>query len=160
MPNITIQLDDADIQRAFSTLRQHFGNTTHVMHEIGEILLASTQARFSTGIGPHGIAWAPLKRESRTPLVKGGTLRDQISTRAGDGWVELHANANYACFHQEGTRGPYEIKPKSKKALKVAGVGVRKRVTHPGIPVRPFMGVSDDDRRQIAAFLQKLVQDI
>ncbi len=160
MSTITITLDDADMRRAFSTLRQRFSNTTHIMDEIGEILLGSTQERFKTGIGPDGIAWVSLKRESRKPLVKGGTLRDQISTRAGDGWVEIHAAANYARFHQEGTQGPYDIRPKDKKAVKVPGVGARKKVTHPGIPARPFMGISDDDRKQIAAFLQRLVQEI
>ncbi|PJJ96571.1 phage virion morphogenesis protein, partial [Lysobacteraceae bacterium NML75-0749] len=125
-------------------------DTAGLMEDIGEELLERTQRRFDAGVAPDGTAWAPLRnKEGRSPLLKSRTLRDQIYASSGDDWAQLTATTEYARWHQEGTQ-PYIIEPKDKKALAWSGgPGPRKRVNHPGLPARPFLGVSDEDRAEI-----------
>ncbi len=162
---LTILVDDAQAQRWFGQLLARGSNMTGLMADIGEYLLESTQGRFDTGIGPDGIAWAPLKDGSgRTPLNQTRRMRDDISPSSGADWVELTAHAKQARWHQEGT-DPYEIRAKNGKALafgppasrltgknkgQVGPAYVVSKVNHPGLPARPFMGISDEDDRKIA----------
>lgn len=148
---LTILVDDAQAQRWFGQLLARGSNMTGLMADIGEYLLESTQGRFDTGIGPDGIAWAPLKDGSgRTPLNQTRRMRDDMSPSSGADWVELTAHAKQARWHQEGT-DPYEIRAKNGKALSwPGGPGPRAKVNHPGLPARPFMGISDEDDRKIA----------
>ncbi len=161
---LIILTDDTQVQRWFGQLLARGSNMTGLMADVGEYLLESTQGRFDTGIGPDGIAWAPLKDGSgRTPLNLTGRMRDDISPSSGADWVELTAHAMQARWHQEGT-DPYEIRPKNGKALafgppasrltgknkgQVGPAHVVSKVNHPGLPARPFMGVSDEDDRRI-----------
>jgi phage gpG-like protein len=89
---------------------------------------------------------------ARKPLVNSGRMRDDISPRSGADFVEIAAHAKQARWHQFGT-SPYIIEPKGKKALAfIGGDGEKialRRVHHPGLPARPFLGVSADDERSI-----------
>lgn len=146
----TITVDDARAQRWFGELLRRGSDLSGLMDDIGEALLESTQARFNTSIGPDGIAWAPVKRGGK-PLFQTGRMRDDISPTSGPDWVELRAHAKQAPWHQFGTR-PYTIVPKTKKALAwPGGPGPRKKVHHPGLIARPFMGLSVEDDKKIEA---------
>lgn len=56
-----------------------------------------------------------------------------------------------AAWHHFGTgkygegKGPYTIRPKTKKALAFGG-GLFSKVTHPGVPARPLIGFPDSDQ--------------
>lgn len=175
---VTITIDDAAIQAAFRRLSQFGQDASPMFAEISEHLLESTQRRFATGTGPDGTPWVALRDGSgRTPLLVSGTLRDQIFPSHGPNYAEINATAMYARWHQEGT-DPYVILPKGKKALAFGGAvsiiaGPRKgqagrgtvvrKVNHPGLPARPFIGVSDEDRKAIgdiaAAYLDDLASE-
>ncbi|WP_296280563.1 phage virion morphogenesis protein [Pseudoxanthomonas sp.] len=143
---LIIAVDDAQVQRWFGKLIERGLSLAPLMADVGELLLESTQGRFDTGTGPDGIAWVPLADGSgRTPLSDTRRMRDDISPSSGADWVELSAHARQARWHQEGTK-PYTIKPKDKKALTwPGGPGPRGKVNHPGLPARPFMGLSQAD---------------
>lgn len=157
---LIIEVDDAQVQRWFGKLIERGLSQAPLMADVGELLLESTQARFDTGTGPDGIAWVPLADGSgRTPLSDTRRMRDDISPSSGANWVELSAHAKQARWHQEGT-DPYVIVPKNGKALafgppasrisgknrgKVGPAHVVKKVNHPGLPARPFMGLSQAD---------------
>lgn len=147
---LLIEVDDERAQRWFGELVRRGQQTAPLMADIGELLLESTQERFDTGIGPDGIAWVALADGSgRTPLTDTRRMRDDISPSSGEGWVELTAHAKQARWHQEGTK-PYTIAPKDKKALSwPGGPGPRGKVNHPGLPARPFMGISQADDQAI-----------
>lgn len=138
--------DDAQVQRWFGALIERGDDLSGLMTHLGEHLVRTTQERFDTGVGPDGIAWRPLKDGSgRKPLLKTGTMRDNIFPTSGPDWVEISAGARQARWQQEGT-DPYTIRPKSKKALAwPGGPGPRKVVHHPGLPARPFIGLSAED---------------
>lgn len=151
---ITIQVDDAQVQAWFDRLLARGQNLSPLMADFGEMLLESTQQRFLDGKSPEGIAWAAVKRGGR-PLFDTGTMRDQIAPVSGADFVELRATARQAAFHQFGTK-PYTIRPKGKKALAwPGGPGPRKKVNHPGLVPRPFMGLSDEDRRAMDDLVER-----
>lgn len=142
--NLVIQVDDAKAQRWFAELVRRGRDLTELMLDIGEELKDSTQGRFKTGTAPDGTPWLPLRDGSgRRPLLDTGGMRDDISPEVGPDWVEIRAGAKQARWHQEGT-DPYVILPKKGKALAFGGL-VRRKVNHPGLPARPFIGVSEED---------------
>jgi len=157
----TIEVDDAQAQAWFGELLKRGSDLAPLMRDIGEILTKSTQKRFRDGVGPDGIPWEPLADGSgRTPLLDTGRMRDEIFPTSGEDWVEISAAAKQARWHQFGT-DPYVILAKPGKALSWLGLPTRtnkagktvpgavKKVNHPGLPARPFIGLSDDDREQI-----------
>lgn len=145
---LTITVDDAAAQRWFGELQRRGADLTPLMRDIGEVLTESSQRRFSTGIDPDGVPWVPLADGSgRTPLLDSGRMRDDISPHAEANAVEIRAGAKQARWHQEGT-DPYVILPVKGKALKFGDV-IRRKVNHPGLPARPFIGLSAEDRQQI-----------
>jgi len=156
-----IRVELAQAQAWFARLRDRGAHLGGLMRDIGEILTQSTQRRFRDGVGPDGIPWAPLADGSgRTPLVDTGRMRDEIFSTSGEDWAEISATARQARWHQFGT-DPYVILAKPGKALSWPGLpsrtnkadktvpGAVKKVNHPGLPARPFIGLSIDDREQI-----------
>ena len=122
-----------------------------LLAELGEYGLRSTRARFKTQTAPDGTAWAALqpwyqKEKRRTKnriLTLNGYLRGQMTWQlVGDRTVEIGSNLPYAAVHQFGAT----IKPRAAKVLMFRG-HVAKSVT---IPARPYLGLSDEDRREIA----------
>lgn len=144
--------DTAQAERWFGRLLERSSNLSGLMADIGETLTESTQGRFDTGIGPDGVAWQALADGSgRTPLNDTRRTRDGIHPVSGPDWVEIRADSKQARWHQEGT-APYEILPKDKQALAwPGGPGPRGKVHHPGLPARPFMGISVEDDASITA---------
>lgn len=143
-----ITVDDARAQRWFGQLITRGADLTGLMEQIGDMLTESSKDRFQTGVAPDGTPWAPLADGSgRTPLTDTGRMRADISPSSGASFVEITAGAKQARWHQEGT-DPYVIRPKGKKALAWAG-GPGPRVNHPGLPARPFIGLSKADEEGI-----------
>ncbi len=142
---VVIHVDDDQARRWFGALIERGEDLSGLMTQIGNVLVPSTQERFQTSMGPDGIAWRPLKDGSgRKPLLKSGSMRDNIFPTSGSDWAEISAGARQARWQQEGTH-PYEIRPKNKFALAWPGGGPFKSVHHPGIPARPFIGLSTED---------------
>lgn len=122
-----------------------------LLAELGEYGLRSTRARFKTQTAPDGTAWAALqpwyqkekRRNKNRILTLNGYLRGQMTWQlVGDRTVEIGSNLPYAAVHQFGAT----IKPRAAKVLIFRGHAA-KSVT---IPARPYLGLSDEDRREIA----------
>lgn len=158
---LILHLDTDQAERWFGNLVRRGSDLSGLMAQIGEDLTESTQARFDTGVGPDGIAWQPLADGSgRTPLNDTRRTRDGIHPLSGVDWVEIRADSKQARWHQEGT-SPYVIEAKNGKALYWPGMQMRtsksgkegpafvRKVNHPGLPARPFMGVSEEDGNAI-----------
>ncbi|KAF1692754.1 hypothetical protein CSC62_14060 [Pseudoxanthomonas jiangsuensis] len=158
---LILHVDADQALRWFGRLQARSADLSGLMADIGEYETEATQARFDTGIGPDGVAWEPLADGSgRTPLNDTRRTRDGIHPLSGVDWVEIRADAKQARWHQEGT-DPYEIHAKPGKALSWPGMRTRtnaagaevpgyvKKVNHPGLPARPFMGLSQADGEAI-----------
>lgn len=145
---VVIQVDAARAERWFGEMLRRAQDLSGLMLDIGETLTESTQDRFKSGIAPDGTPWLPLKDGSgRKPLLDTGRMRDDISPSSGPDWVEIRAGAKQAVWHQTGT-DPYVILPKNGKGLAFNGM-VRRKVNHPGLPARPFIGLSAEDENRI-----------
>ena len=148
--SIEITLDDAEVLKAINRLHAAARDLTPLMQEIGEHLLSTTRERFVSQTAPDGAPWTPLSedykqtkaRNAHKILTLFGILRGQLNYRASKDRVEVGSPTIYAGTHQFG-----------------AGVGVFGTTSRGtpipwgNIPARPFLGVSDDDEREIGALV-------
>lgn len=111
---------------------------------IGAILESSTKRRIAEEkTAPDGTPWVPWSEaydETREPyhslLVNEGNLRDSIANTSRGLAAIVGSNLIYAAHQHEGSEGDG------------------------GIPSRPFLGVSDEDEREIRALIIGEVEDM
>lgn len=145
----SIKVDDAEVLSALRRLEVlSAGGLRGVMAEIASEMLASTQRRFELGRSPSGAPWKPTRRGGRMLWVTGRLMRSVYADVDGTAAV-IGTGDVRAPWHQFGTR-PYTIVPKTKRALSWPGAAHPvARVNHPGLPARPFLGISAEDRQMI-----------
>lgn len=156
MPGIVLT---GDWPQARKALRALAGLSMLALHrEVGEYLVSATQLRFRHERAPDGKPWP---KSIRARAEAGQTLRDtrrlerSIAYKAYPDRVDVGTNVPYAAVHQFGA----EIRPRRAKSLRFRVAGrwaMKRKVT---IPPRPFLGVSDEDEREIAAIIQKAVEE-
>jgi len=162
---IRIEIDDREVMDALQRLQRRVGDLTPAMEDIGELLIETTKQRFATSTAPDGRRWAPNspatilsylqgksgafgKRDGRLtkkgaklaankkPLIgETKSLSTQINYRADRASVEIGSLMPYAAIHQFGGQ---------------AGRG--KKVT---IPARPFLGLSESDKRAVLEIIEE-----
>lgn len=128
------------------------GDLHSTLDKIGAQLVSNTQARFSKGVGPDGVAWKPSLRaqlEGGQTMLDSGQLVSSIAHLAGRDQVEVGTNKIYAAVHQLGMT----IHAKNVKNLKFR-IGDR-WVSKPSvtIPARPFIGFDDQDKKDVEAIV-------
>ena len=125
-------------------------NPRGLFDNIGMSLVVSTQARFDRGAGPDGSPWPPSLRaiaESGKTLIDSARLMQSITFEATDTGVAVGTNVIYAAVHQFGAT----IRPVKADKLRFR-IGDRYVATDEvTIPARPFLGLDDDDEREIEA---------
>ncbi len=153
-PGVGIRIDGKDAAlAALGRLVARADRPRGMFERIGASLVTSTQRRFEQGEGPDGSPWPPSIRalvEGGKTLIDSARLMSSITHRASDAGVEVGTNVLYAAVQQFGAT----ITAKSAKALrfKVAGRwATKQQVT---IPPRPFIGLDQDDEREIVAIAQ------
>jgi phage virion morphogenesis protein len=144
---MTASLDDREFQQALSRLAGLMTNPTPLLRAIGAGLVATTDARFSSGTDPWGRSWTPLnpayaaaKRNSQI-LVESTALVRSVNFQTEGREVAVGSPLIYAGVHQTGAT----IKPVRAKALafKLGGQFVRARSVF--IPARPYLGMGPAD---------------
>ncbi len=171
-----IEWDSAHAEALFQRLIDAGRNLEPLFNEIGSELEQSTRQRISTGgPAPDGTPWVDLSaltkltKRTNKPLIERGDLLNSIRYEAGSDYVQIIAGpSEYAAVHQFGS-DPYVILPKKGKALsfgprmslaggknkgKEVGSITRRKINHPGVPARPFLGLSTDDQATIIAAAQ------
>lgn len=131
---VSIDINDRTVLQMLDRLRTAGVRFRPVMLEIGEELQERWRERFLTQAGPDGQPWAPLNPDyaawkrattgSDLILVLYGFMRDLLSYRASEREVLIGSNQEYAATHQFGA-------------------------PERGIPARPFLGLSEDDKVEI-----------
>lgn len=125
----------------FDALRQRVQvmaglDTSALMPQLGEYLLASTQERFTSQTGPDGNVWQALqprtlkrkKYNKDKVLTLRGFLRKNLRYQILDKTtVQIGSHLEYAATHQYGRAA---------------------------IPARPFLGLSSQDHQEIRAIIQ------
>lgn len=109
--------------------------------------------------------WKPNKRGGHTGILSGRLWQSiQVSPPAGN-TVTVGTNVKYARYFQQGTGiyaggSPWTIHPKKAKALAftIGGTAyVRRSVTIPGQPPRPFLVITDDNKAAIKAVFTRWI---
>ena len=146
---IQIDWDDRHVQAAIARLAETGHDLTPLMRDIGEELLNSTRERFASMTAPDGSDWAKLsdvtlakkkKNRDRILVEEGGatSLSGQLVYRAGANEVEIGSTKVYASTHQFGA---------DKGAFGTNAAG--RLIPWGDIPARPFLGLSNADRKAI-----------
>ena len=141
---INIELDDNAVRQAFNRLLAGGANVSPLLGEIGEHLQTTTKDRFGTQKAPDSTPWAPLspatiatkKKNKDKILIQDRYLRDNISYQLSGDTLLVGSSRIYASTHQFGAE-----KGSFGKTTRDAPIPFG------DIPARPFLGLSDDDRR-------------
>ena len=146
----SVSFDDKTARAGLQGLLDAVDDPAPLLAELGEYLLGSTRARFSSQTAPDGEGWAQLqpwylrekKRNKGRKLTLDGYLRGRlVSQVVGGRSVEVGSNLVYAAVHQFGAT----IRPRAAKVLMFRGHAA-KQVT---VPARPYLGLSGEDRSEI-----------
>ena len=166
---ISVKFDGIHALSCLRRLQEGMERPAPLMEEISEYLWRSTRDRFKTQTGPDGNVWEALqlrykenkpKAQRERILTFMGYLRERIVKDSDARSATVGSDRVYAAIHQFGGRtSSHVIEPRYKKALAFNGV-VRKSVRHPGsnIPARPFLGLSDADRKEIGEITLDFLQ--
>lgn len=148
----SVEINDAEVDAALARLEAHLDNMSGAFDDIGEYMVRSTKERFTQGVSPDGVPWAPKSlatiaayrqrsdsRNSRLdyrPLFgPTGALSSTISAQTGRDFAEIGSNMIYAGTMQFGaSRGAFGSTSRGSP------------IPWGAIPARPFLGVSDQDR--------------
>ncbi len=154
---------------AINAALERLANPQPMFADIGLSLVASTQRRFEQGRGPDGAVWPPSIRaltEGGKTLIDSARLMQSISYVAGRSGVEVGTNVVYAAIHQFGgtihqaaRQGQVHFATSKRtgkrlKGFRKAGKAAEHRTVEIGardiaMPARPFLGLDDDDEREI-----------
>lgn len=145
----SIEVDDHQILAALHRLQRLAGDLRPALAEMGEDLVESTKHRFETSTRPDGVHWSENswvtvtnKGEGKPPLTgETGVLMDTIDYSATADLLEVGSPMEYAAMQQFG--------------------GTTDEFPHlwGDIPARPFLGLSDDDRSDLLAIMQRHIED-
>ncbi|MDD2723564.1 MAG: phage virion morphogenesis protein [Methylovulum sp.] len=145
----SIEIDDAEILRVLRRLQDASSYLRPALLEIGEDLVESTKQRFETSTAPDGSDWllnsalsTLLYKAGDKPLVDGGTLSHQINKDVTGDTLEVGSTMEYAAMQQFG--GTKEEFP----------------YLWGDIPARPFLGVSQEDKDNILAVLNRHIEAV
>lgn len=162
MTGARVTIDAGQVQGAFRSLARLGRDTTPVMKALGPLLVASTRNRIVAEQAHDGAGWPRLNPAYAAGKRGPGMLRERamrgglfgsITFEADSRTLRIGTNKAYAAIHQFGGT----ITPKNAKALvfQLGGRTVKaKKVT---IPARPFLGISAEDRQEIAAVFARFI---
>ena len=90
--------------------------------------------------------------------MKTAQLRNSIHSYSDASGFAVGTNVKYAATHQFGEPGR-TIRARRKKALRfqINGRWVSKKQVRVSIPARPFLGLSEDDMREMKATVEDFI---
>lgn len=126
---------------------------------LSEVLRESTIERFQNEEAPDGTRWQRSLRARMTgnkTLSQTSQLKNSLSTYASEEGFALGTNTKYARIHQYG--GTIDAKSSKGLIFKINGRFIRKQSVT--IPKREFLGLSEEDKREIAQTIQDFVSEV
>jgi|LSQX01.1.fsa_nt_gb phage virion morphogenesis protein len=142
-------------EKSLHRLRQL--NFLGMYQEIGEAMVTSTRLRFREGVDPEGKSWPPsLRAQSGGQTLRDtGLLANSIHAQARTNAVEIGTNDKRARVHQEGL----EIRAKRARFLRFQVDGTWVQVRKVQMPRRAFLGISEDDQREIESIVNRRIEE-
>lgn len=134
---------------------------------LAEALRTSTRERFKEQKSPEGKPWTKsirATREGGTTLTDSAGLKNSIKSTADGSGFAVGTNKVYARTHQFGEKGrKVTIRAKTSKGLvfQVGGRWIRKKqvTVNIKVPERPFLGISEEDMREIKGTLEDIISE-
>ncbi|MEL7166978.1 MAG: phage virion morphogenesis protein [Pseudomonadota bacterium] len=152
---IDVQINDEEVIARFQALVARYEDLSRPMNEIGFALVETTRERFFKGVSPEGVPWAANAPSTLArpgvdfrPLFgtnpAGVALHTSAAHSFGRDYVEVSSNKIQAAVMQFGAK---------KGAFGNTSRG--SPIPWGDIPARPFLGLSDKDRSNIAETVEE-----
>ena len=158
---ITLNLDDGPVIEALQGLFMRASDLRPALLEIGEDLAESTRRRFVTSTAPDGTPWAPNSPVTINRYLgvfggsykKDGSLSKKGEARKGHKKPLIGESKDLSttiAYQLEGDRAVMIGSNKPYAAMQQFG-GTKAQWPHlwGDIPARPYLGLSDADRRGV-----------
>lgn len=161
MSSISVRID-GDVKELMEKLQSLSDvDKAGIMNAISEGLRTSTIERFLVTEEPSGKKWRPSLRVIESggkTLTKSAALRNSIKAQSDSRGAAVGTNLVYAATHQLGDER--EIKAKKGKYLRfsIRGRWVSVPSVKVKIPARPFLGISDEDMKEIKGILEEAIK--
>lgn len=123
---------------------------------LGEAVRSGTIDRFENSEDPEGNRWQNSIRvnaQGGKTLAQTARLRNSISVLASHKGFAVGTNVKYAAIHQFG--GTIRARTARGLIFRINGRFVRKDEVE--IPARPFLGISEEDSREIRATVEDYI---
>lgn len=162
MSSIHIRID-GDRQRLMKQLQKMGSIDIKGLNKsIAEGLRTSTMERFRIEKDPEGKKWKTSIRAQETggkTLTKTAKLKTSIRSTASAGGFAVGTNDIRAATLQFGDERT--IRPRRGPVLKfkIDGRWISAKEVHIKIPARPFLGISEDDDKQIKKALEEALEE-
>lgn len=144
---IKVEFDGTRIMEALQKLQNATGDLRPAFLEIKEVLIESTQQRFSSKTAPDGSHWpensaVTIERKGKNdPLVDGGYLNSEFGSDITGDALTIYPEKEYAAMQQFG--------------------GTKAEFPHlwGDIPARPFLGISAADEAEILGIINQHLEE-
>lgn len=145
---ITINLNTAELDRALKRLERAAGNLKPVFEDMGQHLVNSTRRRFEDGEAPDGTPWA-----ENSPVT--------LAAKPGEQPLVGESRLLSTEIHDEASPSRLLVAPLMEYSAMQQFGGTKAQFPHlwGDIPARPFMGMSDDDERELLALVHDHLLD-
>ena len=130
---------------------------------LAETIRSSTLERFNAEKTPEDKKWKKSVRamnEGGKTLQDSRDLRGSIKSKIVSQGFAVGTNKIHAATHQYGEKGR-RIRAKTSKGLRfrMGSVWISKREVTIKIPARPFLGISEEDMKEIKSTLELMVAE-
>lgn len=153
-----IEFQANHLKQMLEVVRREIATPQEMLGSIGESLFRVNQERHNKGIDPDGQPWKELAESTKAAGKRKGGPLNRTGRMLANFHYQVQADALRlgfdggdgfpAIFHQDGSKA-HVIAARRAKALAFGGM-FRKRVNHPGLPIRRLIGFPDSDQ-QLAA---------
>lgn len=154
---------EGDTRRLISKLRSISNiDTKEINKAVAESLRTSTSERFSEQKEPSGKRWVNSIRASESggvTLVKDAMLKNSIKSQANKSGAAVGTNTIYARTHQFGDKRTIRARTEKGLRFRVNGKWITKKSVKINIPARPFLGINEEDQREIKGILEDVLKD-
>lgn len=133
-----------------------------VNKSLAEGLRTSTMERFRKEKDPEGKDWKTSVRaqeEGGKTLTQTARLKTSIRSTASAKGFAVGTNDIRAATHQFGDERTIRARRGPVLRFQVDGKWYSKKEVHVKIPARPFLGVSEDDEKEIQRTLEKALEE-
>lgn len=161
MGSIQIEGDISALKKQIKKLKEaDFAKATPA---IAEALRTSTLERFKSAKDPEGKRWETSRRVNEiggTTLSDKGSLKKSIKAKSDSKSVAVGTNLKYAATHQFGDKNRL-IRAKGRGSLRFryGGQWVVVKAVKVTIPARPYLGINEDDIKEICGTVEDYLSE-